>query len=575
MGWEETPEHAVCRGVKVMMLFASGPPFARGAKSNNKMSLASSLPTDADKIFKMLTRGCSLKKPVAAAAATTSTSPATLPAAQDALSVKPETPLNPSRKDLGIKVYGADVPLPVSSFPQMPHLPVWLVDSLRVMFPDGPTPVQAQAIPLLTEQMERDAIVVAPTGTGKTLVFLASLLAKHSRERPLGEDNQDTPDDGLKAIILCPTKELAQQTEHELQRLLERLSKRRAEPQQQMAKLSKGTFTVTTPKRLCKQIKGGLDVSLVQDLVLDEADKLLDPAFLSQLDYIVKALLGNGQASLLRLARKTPPRILLTSATIPSGVEDVARSFMAEGAPRILVGKPMASLKAIRQELLYCTVEAGKAMAFQALIARSDATVTPPMMVFTERVETADQVAALLRTEFRVKASAMHSGKSSKKRTQTLEAFRSGACWCLVTTEVCARGLDIPNVNLVLNWDFPLTTASYIHRVGRTGRAGKPGHAITFFTIADKGRLPIVVNVLKQSNALEQVPAWMLDLKDERRQVQKRVKAGQSRKRLEKEAFYHLFGKKKFAQKKKMREARGKQGADGNDDGDDDNIEDE
>lgn len=421
------------------------------------------------------------------------------------------------RKLHHIKCYGDDIPAPTASFSH--HLiPKKLVRKLVQTFA-GPTPVQAQAIPLLVEQPRRDVMIIAPTGTGKTLVFITSILAMISEE-----DHE-----GLKAIVLSPTRELARQTEQEFKRFA--------------SKVQRKSVMVTTPLTLVRRAKAGLDLSSVEQLVLDEADKLLDAGFLAQMDSILAALMP-------KLLLNHVVRILLFSATISTGVEDIARSFMNSDPARLVIGSPMSAVETIRQELLFVGSEEGKPMALRNLLARSDGTMTPPVMIFTETVERADLVQQQLRV-LGLPVASMHASKTAGERSQTLDAFRTGRLAFLVTTELLARGLDIPEVRLVLNYDFPVTTASYIHRIGRTGRAGKSGRAITFFTIADQPSMKIVTNVMKQSG--QPVPQWMDSLKDERRQVRKHLISGRSRQRLQQQQRAKVFSSSNPHCKKKAK----------------------
>ena len=138
-----------------------------------------------------------------------------------------------------------------------------------------------------------------------------------------------------------------------------------------------------------------------------------------------------------------------------------------------------------------------------------------------------------------------------EERDSIIEGFKSGRIWVLVTTDLLARGLDIPNVRLVLNYDFPLQTSTYIHRIGRTGRAGNHGHAITFFTLSDIGSLRIVSNVVKQSD--QSVPQWIEELKDTRKQRRKQVIGGRkSREELEKQTNERVFKGEKMGRRDKM-----------------------
>ena len=255
------------------------------------------------------------------------------------------------RKAHGIRCYGEDIPPPITTFDH-PRIPLNLQKRLKSTY-GRPTPVQAQALPLLLEQRERDAIIVAPTGTGKTLVFLTTILAVLTK-KDKGSKGHGRGDKRRRAIVLAPTKELVKQTEQELIKL--------RDPHQSLAT----RIMVTTPLSLIKRIKSGLDVSKVKQLVLDEADKLLEGGFLEQLDTILQAIMQASSPTAATTTKKGKrPRVTLFSATIPSGIEDIARSFMSPDTVRIVIGSPMGSLSSIKQELLFVGQEEGKAMAIK------------------------------------------------------------------------------------------------------------------------------------------------------------------------------------------------------------------
>ena len=307
------------------------------------------------------------------------------------------------RKAHGIKCYGEDIPLPITSF-EHETIPLNLQKKLKLMY-GRPTPVQAQSLPLLLDQAKRDAIIVAPTGTGKTLVFLTTLLSILSK-KSTKDNNSKKRDKRKRAIILAPTKELAKQTEQELSKLKDSLSSQ---------------IMITTPLRLVRMIESGLDVSKVKQLVLDEADRLLEGSFLGQLDSILQAILLDSyfkaiKSKTKKTRKKTSkkgkkPRITLFSATIPSGVEDIARSFMSSDTARIVVGSPMGSLANIKQELLFVGQEEGKAMAIKNLFAKSDGTMTPPVMIFTETIERANKVHSLFKS-LNISSEVMHAERT-------------------------------------------------------------------------------------------------------------------------------------------------------------------
>lgn len=405
--------------------------------------------------------------------------------------------VNVYRKKKHIKVYGSDVPCPVKGFDSMLKwgVPETLLQAIKASGLSKPTPVQQQAVSLLSQN--RDAFVVAPTGSGKTLAFILGCMAKLSKTDEEGK---------IRAIIVAPTRELAQQITAEMKRFVPGSSYKAAFLNKALLNQWKAAppkrfhdILITNPLRLIHAVENKvLDLSSVQSLVLDEADKLFELGFLDQLDTI--------------LAECTSPSLqkCLFSATIPSGVEEAARSFMLDPV-KVVIGAPNSAATEIQQKLLYVGQEDGKLLAIRQMIqAGGDEGLPPPVIIFTETIERAQALMNELRP-MGIRIDAIHSGRTQTEREAIIKDFRTGKLWFLVTTELLARGLDFPDVNCVINYDFPTTTASYIHRIGRTARGGKKGRAITLFTKDDADSLRMIVNVMRQSGC--EVPEWMLQLK--------------------------------------------------------------
>lgn len=416
-------------------------------------------------------------------------------------SFKSTEDVNLYRKKKQIKVYGSDVANPVKNFDMMLKLgvPESVLVSVKAAGFKWPTAVQQQAVPMLSQN--RDAFVVAPTGSGKTLAFLLGTLAKLSK----------TPEEGkIRAIIISPTRELAQQIATEMKRFVPGTSYKAAFLNKALLNQWKNDpptrfhdILVTNPLRLIYAVENKIiDLSSVQSIILDEADKLFELGFLNQLDSILEAC--------------TCPSLqkCLFSATIPTGVEEAARSFMLDPI-KLVIGAPNSAAASIQQKLLYVGQEDGKLLAIrQMLLAGGEDGLTPPVIIFTETIDRAQALMNELRP-LGIKIDAIHSEKSQAERESIIKDFRTGKLWFLVTTELLARGLDFPDVNCVINYDFPTTTASYIHRIGRTARAGKEGRAVTLFTKDDADSLRMIVNVMRQSGC--EVPEWMLELKPKMR----------------------------------------------------------
>lgn len=316
-------------------------------------------------------------------------------------------------------------------------------------------PIQTLAIPIILEG--KDVIALANTGTGKTAAFLIPLIDKMLRN----------PRE--KALIVVPTRELAIQIEEEFRALAERLgiyaviAVGGADIQRQIRDLSRRhNVVIGTPGRLKDLIsRKRLNLHDFNNVVLDEADRMLDMGFIND----VRLLL-----SLVAKQRQT----LLFSATFSTAVENLVRQFMEHPTKISTVTKETS--KQIDQDIV--RVEAGKdkVEVLHDLLIRSE---FEKVLVFTRTKYGADGLSKnLLRRGF--KSESIHGDKPQSKRQRALKMFKENVISILVATDVAARGLDIPCVSHVINFDLPATYEDYIHRIGRTGRADQKGTALTF-----------------------------------------------------------------------------------------------
>ena len=404
-----------------------------------------------------------------------------------------------------LKLTGTDVPLPLRTWDDLEtrwHLEPWLLENLQKGPWTTPTPIQCGAISVMLER--RDLLAGAPTGSGKTLAFLLptlQLLQKHTKL-------------GFRAVLVSPTRELAQQIYEQLQLLtqgqafrtclLTNVTKKTSEA---LAK-KKFDILITTPLRLVHAIQHE-EVALhrVEMLVLDEADRLLEQGFLAQTDEILAACTNPN----LRKA--------LFSATLPASVEELARTFMVDEC-RVLVGQKDSATATIDQRLEFTGSEDGKLHALRALIQAGG--MQPPVLLFVQSIQRARELFHELVYDG-LHVDVIHSERPKAQREAVIEAFRRGDIWLLICTELMARGIDFQGVNLVINYDFPQTVQSYIHRIGRTGRAGKQGRAITYFTKDDAPYLKSVVNVMRQSGC--DVPEWMTQLPKPSKMLKKKLRS--------------------------------------------------
>ncbi|KAJ1697655.1 hypothetical protein LUZ63_006167 [Rhynchospora breviuscula] len=394
------------------------------------------------------------------------------------------------RKKYGIHISGYNVPQPLENFSDLSsrfRCKPYLSENLSQLGFKEPTPIQRQAIPVILSG--RECFACAPTGSGKTLAFLCPILMKI---KPGSKD-------GIKAVVLCPTRELAAQTVRECKKLTRG---RKFKIKLMTKELSRsGDFTkipcdilVSTPLRLDFAInKRKLDLSRVEYLVLDESDKLFELGFVEQIDSVVKAC---SNPSIIRS---------LFSATLPDTVEELARSIMHD-AVRVIVGKKNSASQLIKQKLVFAGSEKGKLLALRQSFAES---LNPPVLIFVQSKERAKELYKELAFDD-IKADVIHADLTQQQREDAVDNFRAGKTWVLIATDVISRGMDFKGVNCVINYDFPESATAYIHRIGRSGRAGRPGEAITLYTEEDKPFLRNIANVMVASGC--EVPSWILDL---------------------------------------------------------------
>ncbi|MCX5581013.1 DEAD/DEAH box helicase [Kaistia terrae] len=342
-----------------------------------------------------------------------------------------------------------------------------------------PTPIQAQAIPALLEG--RDMLGIAQTGTGKTAAFGLPLLQHLSRRA-----------DGLqpksaRSLILAPTRELAIQIDSELRKFSKFLGIRHAlvfggvGHQPQIRALEKGVdILVATPGRLLDHLQARVvRLDQVSHLVLDEADRMLDMGFVRDVMKIV-ALLPEQRQS------------LLFSATMPAEVATLSRKILKDPI-RVEVTPEAVTVDRIDQKL-YRVPTAEKRNFLLDLLANPE---MERVIVFTRTKHGADRVAQHLQ-KARVETLALHGNKSQGARQKALEGFKDGSLRVLVATDIAARGIDVSGITHVVNFDLPDEPESYVHRIGRTARAGRSGLALSLFDAGESARLKAIERLIRR-----------------------------------------------------------------------------
>ncbi|KAF7590941.1 pre-mRNA processing RNA-helicase [Aspergillus hancockii] len=388
----------------------------------------------------------------------------------------------------GIKVRGLDVPRPVQKWSQC-GLGVQTLDVIDRLGYTAPTSIQSQAIPAIMSG--RDVIGVAKTGSGKTVAFLIPMFRHIKDQRPL--ENMEGP----VSLIMTPTRELATQIHKDCKPFLKALNLRAvcayggAPIKDQIADLKRGAeIIVCTPGRMIDLLAANAgrvtNLRRVTYVVLDEADRMFDMGFEPQ----VMKILAN-----VRPDKQT----VLFSATFPRNMEALARKTLTKPVEIIVGGRSVVAPEIT--QIVEVRNEDKKFVRLLEILGNlysSDENEDARALIFVERQEGAD---ALLRELMRkgYPCMSIHGGKDQIDRDSTIEDFKAGIFPVLIATSVAARGLDVKQLKLVVNYDAPNHLEDYVHRAGRTGRAGNTGTAVTFLT-EDQERYSVdIAKALKQS----------------------------------------------------------------------------
>ena len=340
---------------------------------------------------------------------------------------------------------------------------------------DAPTPVQSESIPAILNG--RDVLAGAQTGTGKTAAFILPVMQKlyagESKRSPRG-------------LVLAPTRELAAQVADSARRYGKGLGLKQTSIfggvsyGGQLKALRSGLdLVIATPGRLIDHLnQGSIDLSNVQTLILDEADRMLDMGFVRDIERIISKCHGKRQT-------------LLFSATYNKGIKRLASKYL-DNPIEVAVARENTVSESVEQTFVHVDQHRKRELLTQ-LIGLND---MHQVLVFTKTKFGADKLARAL-TGDGLPAVAMHGNKSQAQRTKALQKFKRGAARILVATDVAARGLDIQKLPYVINFELPMVAEDYVHRIGRTGRAGEKGDAISFVCATEHRLMRDIQHLLK------------------------------------------------------------------------------
>lgn len=349
-----------------------------------------------------------------------------------------------------------------------------LTDTCKSLNFNEPTPIQKQAVPVIIEGS--DLIGCAETGTGKTAAFLLPIIQKFISE----------PKTGIRALIVAPTRELALQIEANYKLFAPKKYPcvcliGGASMNNQYNALRRGvSLIVATPGRLLDHIeRGNINLSRIEILTLDEADRMLDMGFLPSLQKILAKLPEEKQT-------------LLFSATMSAPIKKLAYSIMK--SPKVIEVSRQNRTAGTVEQTVYSVAAASKTALLLNLLENNN---YERVIVFTRTKRSAERLAHIMIAR-EMKANRIHADRSQSQRETALRSFREGKTKVLVATDIASRGIDVEAVSHVINYDVPEAPQDYVHRVGRTGRAGNEGQAITFASPIEEVAMRDIERLIKQ-----------------------------------------------------------------------------
>ncbi|BGP52790.1 hypothetical protein JCM8202_003869 [Rhodotorula sphaerocarpa] len=419
-------------------------------------------------------------------------------------SMKQQTGINfDAYAEIPVEATGTDVPEPITEF--LPPIDPHLLENIRLAHYKTPTPVQQYSVPIVNGG--RDLMACAQTGSGKTGGFLFPILSALFTHGP---SHNVQPDGGRAyrgrkayptALVLAPTRELVSQIHDEARKFAYRswvhpaVVYGGADVGSQLRQLEQGCDLLSaTPGRLVDLMeRGRISLANIRYLVLDEADRMLDMGFEPQIRRIVQ------QADMPDVMDR---QTLMFSATFPREIQMLARDFLKDYI-FLSVGRVGSTSENITQKIEYVEDEDKRSVLLDILYSIPPGGLT---LIFVETKRMADLLEGFL-AQNNLPSTSIHGDRSQREREYALETFRSGRTPVMVATAVAARGLDIPNVTHVVNYDLPSDIDDYVHRIGRTGRAGNTGLATAFFNRGNKNIVRDMIELLKE--AKQEVPGWL------------------------------------------------------------------
>ncbi|GMT04602.1 hypothetical protein PENTCL1PPCAC_26776, partial [Pristionchus entomophagus] len=387
-------------------------------------------------------------------------------------------------ENIPVEMSGEDTPVAIERFTDA-DLHTWIQENIARSGYTKPTPVQKNSIPALISG--RDLMSCAQTGSGKTAAFLVPIINNILLQGPQGIMQPSMNSSGRRcffpsALVLSPTRELAMQIHKEADKFSYRtniitsiLYGGRENYRDQINRLRAGChILIATPGRLIDIIEQGyIGLNGIRYLVLDEADRMLDMGFEPQ----IRKVIG------LSMPDKQKRTTAMFSATFPKEIQMLAQDFLKENYVFLAVGRVGSTSENIEQHVEWVE-EHEKKKGLCSILEVTD--INSLVLVFVETKRGANELSWFLQRQ-NVRAVAIHGDLKQFERERNLELFRTGKCNVLVATAVAARGLDIPNVRHVVNFDLPNDSDEYVHRIGRTGRCGNTGIATSFFNDKNRG----------------------------------------------------------------------------------------